>query len=158
MKGIERDSFDFQPFLWEINFSWLCSFSQISTKSAPVHFWGFAFKLHGHKVLLFRCLYSAWFSKNEDLDQQKCNIFLGLCLLQDKSILHITIYLLVLRNAQPNETRRLRITEFSLFFNIELYVLEHTLHQGTNIQERLLNKPHVNEVTLTGQTPSLKRY
>ena len=32
------------------------------------------------------------------------------------------------------------------------------LHFGTNIQERLLNKPYVNEVTLTGQNPSLKRW
>ena len=30
------------------------------------------------------------------------------------------------------------------------------IHFGTNIQERLLNKPYVNEVTLTGQNPSLK--
>ena len=32
------------------------------------------------------------------------------------------------------------------------------VHFGTNIQERLLNKPYVNEVTLTGQNPSLKCY
>ena len=30
------------------------------------------------------------------------------------------------------------------------------IHFGTNIHERLLNKPYVNEVTLTGQNPSLK--
>ena len=30
------------------------------------------------------------------------------------------------------------------------------LHFGTNIHERLLNKPYVNEVTLTGQNLSLK--
>ena len=30
------------------------------------------------------------------------------------------------------------------------------VQQGTNIQERLLNKPYVNEVTLRGQKPTLK--
>ena len=30
------------------------------------------------------------------------------------------------------------------------------IQQGTNIQERLLNKPYVNEVTLRGQKPPLK--
>ena len=30
------------------------------------------------------------------------------------------------------------------------------LQQGTNIPERLLNKPYVNEVTLRGQKPPLK--
>ena len=32
----------------------------------------------------------------------------------------------------------------------------YSIHFGTNIQERLLNKPYVNEVTLTGQNPPLK--
>ena len=31
------------------------------------------------------------------------------------------------------------------------------LQQGTNIPEGLLNKPYVNDVTLRGQNPSLKR-
>ena len=30
------------------------------------------------------------------------------------------------------------------------------IQQGTNIEERLLNKPYVNEVTLRGQKPPLK--
>ena len=30
------------------------------------------------------------------------------------------------------------------------------IQQGTNIQERLLNNPYVNEVTLRGQNPPLK--
>ena len=33
--------------------------------------------------------------------------------------------------------------------------VEFHIQQGTNIQERLLNKPYVNEVTLRGQNPPL---
>ena len=34
--------------------------------------------------------------------------------------------------------------------------LSKDVQQGTNIRERLLNKPYVNEVTLRGQKPPLK--
>ena len=35
-------------------------------------------------------------------------------------------------------------------------IIDDLLQQGTNIPERLLNKPYVNDVTLRGQKSSLK--
>ena len=43
-----------------------------------------------------------------------------------------------------------------LVIEFDSCLIKTILHQGTIIQERLLNKPYVNEVTLRGQNPPLK--
>ena len=56
----------------------------------------------------------------------------------------------------------LRFFKFTKAINISLADNTHSysntiyIQQGTNIQERLLNKPYVNDVTLRGQKSPLK--
>ena len=46
---------------------------------------------------------------------------------------------------------------FMMFSHLTIVSTVTIIQQGTNIRERLLNKPYVNEVILRGQKPSLKR-
>ena len=48
--------------------------------------------------------------------------------------------------------------DYNLNFEVHIEEGDGPIHFGTNIRERLLNKPYVNEVTLTEENPSLKYY